>query len=98
MSSSYKVHHRNRHKRMVPVNVGDIVALTLPIVRDGVEIDRKVAVVGRVTRIWQASGGRRWWRADIETSKPGLWALYSGKSGWAWLNELTLLRRAPRKP
>jgi hypothetical protein len=75
------------------IEVGDTVGLTVAILdKDRQIVDRKVMVKGVVLRIYQYRIGS-WYRVDMDWENNTRAFLYSGKVGWAWLNELTLVRK-----
>lgn len=79
-------------------NVGDTVGLTTALVNKEREIiGRKVVATGVVKRIYQIRTGGQY-RADVKPNSKVKWFLYSGKDNWAWVHELTLVKRANEKP
>lgn len=88
---------KRSHHRAKKINVGDTVGLTIAIVdKDRQIVDHKVVAIGVVKRIYQLRVGA-WLRADVKPKDKVKWFLYSGKDNWAWVNELTLVKRAPKK-
>lgn len=59
-------------------------------------IDRKVVTRGVVTDILQLRPGS-WFRATIKPDNRTMWFIYSGKPDWAWVNELTLIKKGARR-
>jgi hypothetical protein len=77
------------------IGVGDVVGVTVAVLNKQREIvGHKVVARGIVLRIHQHKFGA-WYRADIDWFADSTTAfLYTGKEGWAYLNEVTLLKRA----
>lgn len=72
---------------------GDIVGIALLRVnRQGEVIGSYIACKGTVKRVYRTSP-RGQWRADIDWVNKVTAFVYTGKEGWAYVRQLTLVKR-----
>ncbi len=75
------------------INVGDIVGVMIHTYKRGEVTGGRIVVNGQVTKIYRESE-KGHWRAKILWEDKVKGFLYTGKDNWAYVRELTLVRRA----
>lgn len=78
------------------IQAGDTVAVMLHTYRNGEVTGSKVAARGLVRRIYR-HGERGQWRASIQWEDDTKAFLYTGKTNWAYVREIELVKRANAK-
>lgn len=74
------------------IQEGDTVAVMLHTYRNGEVTGSRVAVKGRVTRIYQRGTGGHW-RAQVIWEDDVKGFMYTGNTNWAYVRNLTLIKR-----
>lgn len=81
-------------RKSMVLKVDDIVGISLPKYnkKTGELVGSVIAVKGQITRIYRPTPTSNY-RAEIFWENRGLGFLYTGRTDWAYLTELTLVRR-----
>lgn len=89
MSAPRTPSYRGSNETIKP---GDIVAIMVHTYRNGEVTGSRVAVQGEVYRIYR-HGDSGYWRANMAWEDKVKAFLYTGKNDWAFVHELTLIKR-----